>query len=454
MRTVKSWTIALALVAGLAAAACGPVEGEPGVCNGSFTCSSHGSCDDSSGSIVCTCAIGYAGDRCELCDTGYEDNGSGVCLATDPCVAHCANQNRECVGIQGDIICGDCLEGYYEEGGLCYEACATESNPGEIVPLDLYIMLDRSSSMNDSGKWGAVTSAIQTFVQAPDVAGIGVGIQYFPVDPSITIPTSCTSAADCGLYGPCLMNMCGGSFATDTSCDPADYSNAEVPIAELPGVQQSILNSLNGQGPQGSATPTEPAMGGAVTYATAWAQAHPTHLTFIVFATDGEPTGCSTNSISGTSALAQSAANANPSVKTFVIGVGDGLDALNQIATAGGTGQAFLVDTGGNVTQQFIDALNEIRLTGGCMYQIPMPQQGTPDFGLINVRLVDPADPASAVTIPNVTNAAGCDPLLGGWYYDDPAAPSIIMLCPASCDEVAANNLEVEILVGCTTIVN
>ncbi len=463
-RTV-AWVAGLALVAGLVLVAgpsvvgCGPVGGNGNVetCDSQIFCAGHGTCDDSSGTEVCTCYTGYTGSACQDCEFGYQDNGAGVCVQVDQCTAECGAQNRVCVEvIGGDVVCGDCLDGYYEQDGQCLQACAAESHEGELVPLDLYVMLDRSSSMTENGKWSAVVSALQGFVGAPETAGIGVGLQFFPLDPSATIPTSCTSDADCGLYGPCLpgFNACSGSFATDTSCDPADYDDAQVPIQVLPGVQTAIVNSLNAESAQGSATPTEPAMAGAVTYASTWAQAHPDHLTFIVFATDGDPTGCMSNSITGTAAIAQGAADANPSVKTFVIGVGSMLSSLNEIAAAGGTGQAYLVDTGGNVTQQFIDALNEIRSTGACLFQIPQPDVGVVDYDLINVNLVDPADPDNPETVFGVGSEAGCDPTTGGWYYDDPAAPEMILLCPATCDLVRSSELSVEVLVGCSTIVN
>jgi hypothetical protein len=303
-----------------------------------------------------------------------------------------------------------------------------------------------------------VTSALQSFVGAADATGIGVGLQYFPLAPSTPIPTDCNTDPDCGIYGPCLPQQggtCAGSMAPDTSCDPQDYAGAEVPIATLPGVQSDILTSLGQTTPEGAATPSQVAMQGAVDYATAWAQAHPDHLVYIVFATDGEPTGCvDANSIQGTADLAQAAAGGTPPVPTFVIGVGTELTSLNQIAQAGGTGQAYLVDTGGNVTQQFIDALNAIRANQLCQYQIPQPDVGTPDFDLINVSLVDPADPLNATTVPNVGDEASCDPVTGGWYYDDPQSPEVILLCPATCDEVNQQNLDVDILVGCETIVD
>jgi hypothetical protein len=349
------------------------------------------------------------------------------------------------------VTCGDCLPDFTEVNGTCYETCAAVTNTGVLVPLDLYIMLDRSSSMSESGKWSSVTAAITGFVGSADAAGIGVGLGYFPVPPTNPIPNACDPGTPgmCGLYGPCLpgFNRCSGSFAQDTSCDPLDYNSASVNVAELPGVKDAILASMAAHGPEGAATPTEPSMAGGLTYATAWATANPTHITFLVYATDGEPTGCSTNSVAGAAALAQAAANGTPPVKTFVIGVGS-LASLNQIATAGGTGSAYLVDTGGNVTQAFIDALNDIRANRGCRYQLPAPEGGTLDPALVNVQIGSPPEPVF-----NVADAAACDPTAGGWYYDDPAAPGMIVLCPATCDDVRLGNLAVDILVGCETIV-
>ncbi len=457
MRVRKSLVLGAAAVAGLFLSACGPVGSNHNqeTCSGAEFCSGHGLCDDTSGVEVCTCDTGYSGVACQDCDVGWVDNGSGICTQVDRCTYECTAQNRECIETAGDVVCGDCLEGYYEEGDRCYESCAAESHAGELVPLDLYVMLDRSASMQDVGKWSAVVAALEGFVQSPDTEGIGVGLQFFPLAPSGSIPSGCASDADCGLYGPCMpgFNTCAGSFAQDTSCDPADYEQPLVPIQVLPGVSPAITNALSAESAEGSATPTEPAFAGAAVYATAWAESNPDHLTFIVFATDGEPTGCSTNSVAGTADLAAAAATASPSVKTFVIGVGGELGSLNQIASAGDTGQAYLVDTGGNVTQQFIDALNEIRSTGACLFQIPQPAQGTVDFGRINVNLVDPADPSFGETVFNVTTEAGCDPSTGGWYYDSTDDPQMILLCSATCDKVRLQDLDVEILVGCSTIV-
>ena len=149
----------------------------------------------------------------------------------------------------------------------------------------------------------------------------------------------------------------------------------------------------------------------------------------------------------------QAAATGSPAVPTFVIGVGSELGALNQIAQAGGTTSAYLVDTGGNVTQQFIDALNEIREAGVCTFQIPEPTGGDVlDFDRVNVTLIDPDDPNNTVSVPYVGSLGACDPTSGGWYYDNTGAPTKIILCPASCNQVRATDWNIQVELGCLTI--
>jgi len=70
--------------------------------------------------------------------------------------------------------------------------------------------------------------------------------------------------------------------------------------------------------------------------------------------------------------------NGSPSISTYVIGVGPDLTNLNQIAMAGGTGNAYIVDSMAGTTDQFIDALDSIRMRAGlaCEFQIPQPAAG------------------------------------------------------------------------------
>ena len=80
------------------------------------------------------------------------------------------------------------LDGGSGKGGASQGACAAETTKAETAPLDIYIMLDKSASMDDKAgngvtKWSAVTSALSHFVQQPGAGGISVGIQYFGLPP-------------------------------------------------------------------------------------------------------------------------------------------------------------------------------------------------------------------------------------------------------------------------------
>jgi hypothetical protein len=329
-------------------------------------------------------------------------------------------------------------------------ACAGEDFTADELPLDMYIMLDQSGSMSDANKWGAVTSALTQFVQSSDTVGIGVGLGYFPIATGTQCPLQCLSNAECGSCGPCFQpvpqipGFCMN--AGGDSCDINDYATPEVPIAVLPGVANAIVGSMSGHGPSGG-TPTSAAIDGAITYARAYAQATPQHVVIAVLATDGDPTSCDTN-LGNIQAIAANGVNGSPSIMTFVIGVGGSLSNLNAIAQAGGSGSAFLVDTNSNVTQQFIDALNQIKGAAlGCTYSIPVPTMGNPDYDSVNVYY-------NGQPIPKVAGASACPTNGNGWYYDDPTNPTKITLCDATCATVTGDDTAtVSIKLNCPSIV-
>ena len=289
-------------------------------------------------------------------------------------------------------------------------ACAATSSKGQQAPLDIYIMLDQSQSMSDmvaggTTKWAAVTSALNTFVMTPQ-QGVSVGLQYFGLQGgssggSCTNGAMCKTSADCG-SGTCIpianLCLCGGIGAD--SCNGPDYAKPDVEIAPLPGVGSAISTSIGMHMPS-TATPTSAALQGATQHASDWGKAHPGDVVIALLATDGDPTECDTN-IADIQMIASTAASATPKILTFVIGVGTSSGNLNAIAMAGGTGQAFIVDTTMNVNQQFLDALNMIRGTAlGCSYTIPVPKSGMPDYGQVNVQYI--ASPGAApVIIPKV----------------------------------------------------
>jgi hypothetical protein len=369
-------------------------------------------------------------------------------------VAGCGPNNRDNFGDD---------DGHGDGGGngIDAPACATSIVKADKIPLDLYIMLDQSSSMGDAvngggTKWTTVTSALGTFVQQPGLDGVSVGMQYFgvPSGGGTCSVLSCTVDADCGATacGPCVFGVCTGLITSaGDSCTASDYATPNVEIAPLPGVASTIVSSMGAHSPT-TGTPTSAALQGAVDHAKTWKQSHPSDAVVAVLATDGEPSGCD-ESLADIDAIAATALAGTPSVLTFVIGVGSSLANLNGIAAAGGTTQAFLVDTGGNVNQQFLDAMNAIRHAAlGCNYLIPVPTNGSPNYGEVNV--VYQPQGQNAQTFPNVADLASCPANGNGWYYDNPAAPTQIVLCPASCTLVEGDMTgEVDVTLGCSTVI-
>jgi hypothetical protein len=268
--------------------------------------------------------------------------------------------------------------------------------------------------------------------------------------------------------GPCVPIMPGssirvckesyGGFQPDP-CDISHYAKAETPIAPLPGNVQPILDSLARHVPW-AATPTSAALQGSVDFCRQWATDHPGRVVVNVFATDGEPTLC--DDPARIPKIAADAFGSTPSIRTFVIGVGDDLDSdvgglnpkqlLDAIAAAGGTMRAFMIsDT--DVNRQFLEALNKIRGAAlACAYAIPDSMGRMVDITKVNVRYT-PGGSTMSVVIPKVGSAAECASR-DGWYYDDNANPTRILMCDATCQKFSMDTKgKVEIEMGCATII-
>ena len=323
--------------------------------------------------------------------------------------------------------------------GAAGGVCASESYRAESFPLDMHILFDQSGSMSEQTAngtvWDAAKGALVAFVQSPASAGIGVGLTYFPQ----LIPCTPTTPGCVCISGICPSPM--------SSCNVASYAVPEVSIQLLPGVAQQIVSSLASHMP-GGGTPTEPALRGAMQYAISHAVATPDRKTVVVLATDGTPNDCSSTVTSVSQVAASGFAN-DPRILSFVIGIGN-TGNLDAIAQAGGTERAPNIDPA-NAGPQFVDALNTIRdRARACEYAIPKPSSGSLDLQKVNLRVV--GGPPATDYIYRVTDAAACDTMAGGWYYDRPVNPSRIVLCSASCATLSQSSASLEILLGCATV--
>ncbi len=119
-------------------------------CSESVECGA-GSCNDTTGSTLCVCDVGYTGDACDACATGHEGDGCGTCsdgyvastlregsCIADPCAGVECGIHGTCevsddaalcacdVGWAGDS-CNTCDTGY--EGAAC-DQCAADYQAG------------------------------------------------------------------------------------------------------------------------------------------------------------------------------------------------------------------------------------------------------------------------------------------------------------------------------------
>jgi hypothetical protein len=322
-------------------------------------------------------------------------------------------------------------------GGSGFDTCASVPREANPTQVDVYVMLDQSGSMTQEGdRWGPVSTALKTFVANPNSAGLGVGIQYFPLGPD---------------------KLAG------RKCDVTAYATPEVGIGLLPERSGALVQSIDAhffttaqaEANDHYGTPTRPALEGATNYVKSWLAANPTHVGVVLLATDGQPMTsiCSPNHMQDIVAVAAAAAAWTPPVRTYVVGIGD-VQNLSSIATAGGTGQPpFLVDgTGGAATeQQFSAALDKIRSSViPCDYPIP-GDAGSINFNQVNVEYT-PGGTTAPNPIGQAPNQAGCQGG-DGWYYDDPAAPTKVIMCEKTCGTLTADRkAKVNVLFGCPTV--
>jgi hypothetical protein len=351
---------------------------------------------------------------------------------------------------------------------------------------------------NGQSKFAAISDALGKFLHDDDSAGIGVTVAFFPqIDEDV--PDHCTTDSQCGASHACVpvsaclsdsqdnchtaddcstpgdscepLGTCtndpnqlcfqkgnigcnGGSCVpfgicpNHVSCDLSRYQPT-LPVAELPGASNAVVAQVASQATRGG-TPTLLALQGSASAATDFAQKNPDHRVIVLLATDGLPTHCDpavdpvvTDPASGIPKLVSAAEEAAKSgIDTFVIGVftpeeaADAQENLGQIAKAGGSGEAFIVSTSGDVDKSFLETLTKIRRAAkACEFSMPTPNGTTLDATRVLVRI----DVASGhdVEVQRRDSKQDCDPVSGGFYFDrdpfDPIPPTRFTLCPASC---------------------
>ncbi|MCC6217195.1 MAG: VWA domain-containing protein [Polyangiaceae bacterium] len=312
------------------------------------------------------------------------------------------------------------------------EACATASAEAQPVLLDMYIILDSSGSMDDpqtngdcnvgdttNSKWCKAINALHGFFAAPTSVGMGVALHFFA-------STGCSALAT-----------------------PA------VPLQDLPGHLTQLDNAMNATGPNGG-TNMEGALEGLRDYTAA--NQRPGRRIIGILVTDGDPSGCETSI--GTLDNIGDNHYLNTGIPTFIVGMtgatfsslenlADGAGAAPHTNFCGGSySPCHFYNVGNGDAAAFISALQSIQASAiGCDYQMPTSSGGVINPANISVEYLSGGNPPPQ-QIPRVNDASACG--AGGWYYDNNASPQRILLCPATCGVVQADNAaKINVQLGC-----
>jgi hypothetical protein len=298
--------------------------------------------------------------------------------------------------------------------------CATSTAGGKAESVYLVFVADRSGSMKfnpqPNTKWDSFLAGVTAFFKDAKSAGLFASEQVFPQIAPV-----------------------------NDQCAVSNYTNQLVGMTALPDTAGVLATALANNGPNKNfATPTEPALQGAIAFAKTVAATG--KKTAVVLVTDGQPNGCS-STLQNT---ATAAGGGLPAIKTYVIGVGPLQTELDTIAQGGGTTKAIIVSDANPaaITGDLITALGAIRNEAlSCEYAMGKPPSGeTLDINKVNVQFTPKGG-----TVTTLDYSADCAKGTG-WRYDNASAPTKILICPSSCNTLLQNaDGKIDIVFGCTT---
>jgi len=371
---------------------------------------------------------------CGSKEDGSEVNGKGS-----------GNGDGNGTGANGGLMIGD-DDGVGIDTGVVVDpttACAKGTASATLSGVNMIVMFDRSSSMNDpvgrrqagNTRWSLTSNALKGFFASPDAAGLSLALRFFPHDkPADGCNQTGCSAAACAQP---LVKL--GTLTADAA--PTDMH------------EKALVDATNASSPgmAGQGTPIYAALAGALDWAKAQRKQTPNENSVVVLVTDGEANGC-TEDIGAIAKLSKDAFDSD-GIRTYAIGLtGSQESDMDQIAQAGGTDQGIFVSDGDNTEQDLLNALGAIRgQVLDCDFPVPEAKAGTEvNLSEINVNFTSSAGTTS--TLGQVGSADKCTGT-AGWYYDNPAVPTRIVLCPSACSAVTADSMaKLDILLGCATV--
>lgn len=334
--------------------------------------------------------------------------------------------------------------------------CASSSTGTSLVEVALAFTFDVSASMGShllpyfsrELKWDPVVAATKSFFNDPASAGISASMTFFP---NAAAPLQGAG----GGFG-------GGGGGGGDECNANGYAVPDVPLTELPSAAfgmaiDAITPATDDDWRLG--TPTGPAVAGTIESIRDMQATNPNVRYVIVLVTDGAPALCG-GQTDNPASVSRIIADVADEIPTYVIGLGhpatddvpnppNDVGNLDVFAEAGGTGEAFIIDTNdpAKTSADFravIDAIRESSFS--CAVEIPAPPPNEEfDQEKVNVNYSNMIGTTEFVYDPTCTEQFA-------WHYDDEANPGVIQMCESVCEAIradSANQGQLNVELGC-----
>lgn len=322
-------------------------------------------------------------------------------------------------------------------GSCATPSCAGASAFAKLKKVKMFINIDRSTSQiyQLSGlpgmprRWDQLIGALDAFTKDAGSADLGIWMRMWPYDDPDPAVGRCPGAA----LSQCNPNT-GCTKADKGTLGYADVADLKTGM-NLPIITQ-FLSDAKALAPSGN-TPMFPALEGSLIAAKNFKlnAANAGIEPVVLMVTDGEPLSNCDNNVDDIAAMAGTYFNAY-GIRTYVIGIAEVTQlTVNKIAGAGG-GRGFFIQNGMNVQvqQEMVTALGQIKQDFvSCTLDLPNQQI----FDPTKATLTYTPGMGAAMTVAQVANAAACAG--NGWYYDDPANPASMTLCPTTCTAVKSD---------------
>jgi hypothetical protein len=291
-------------------------------------------------------------------------------------------------------------------GGSGGAVCTPGSVTLQPQPSALYVMLDRTFSMQQYNNWPDAEQGIQQYVNGSNADGY-IALQYFP-----------------------LVSGAG-------SCTGTGYDTPEVAMGPLPASASAIVQSMNATNFAGLSGTSQlmGALSGGLSHALAHASQNPDRQVKLVVLTDWAGQDSCTTSLSALASVAEAAAEADPPVRTHVVELSAlSASGLSQVAQAGGTGAAVHANDESDV----LDGLRRARVP--CRFSLPAT--GTPGASAT-------LNAAAPTPLAQVAGPQAC-PGNGSSFFLSGTVPTALVLCPNACNSISLSaNPTVDLPITC-----